>query len=321
MSEIKYTIKSGLPTSTAESINGITDTKTPFSPGVEVTKFVPEKPNNYQSVIIVPGFGHTVDKIGSAFSRLSTEVSTTLDINTLLTVDDQRDKGTNLNWTYLPTSVSMAIESAIGFGEKPAHIIAFSRHSQPAVDAVFNMLFYQDGMSKSKYYQDWERHKKTVGPILSLTLCAPAFWNNLRDIMEDRGSYHETADEKGPLIEIGSRKTKVLMENRTFKNWKPSNDDIKKYEETGSFLKDHGVKCKVLAAQNDPIVPNKISQQLADYYGFDFEIIKPQDEAGAIHDFDNTELKKVLLKELKSNLIKETREFNIMPELGVVEIQ
>lgn len=313
-----YTINGGLPASSEIGLNGLTDTTTKILPGAEIKSFIPKNANNFQSSILIPGFGHMSGTVANTFKELGQKLAELTNIATYLTVDDQQDYGSMLFWTSNPTSVSMAIESAINISRKAAHIIAFSRHAEPAINAVASMLYHQEGMLNEKFYTDWKKHKKDYGPVLSLTLCAPAFWNNLRDLMEKRDSYHESEDSLGKFVKIGKRGIKASFQNSSFKDWQPDSDDLIKFKKLGDLFVDRGVKCKVLIAQSDPIVPNELSIKVSEAFGFEYQIIKPETSIGNIHDFDDQNLRTTIANTITNNLISTHRSFDILPELQKV---
>jgi hypothetical protein len=221
MTEITHTrhVKiSGHPLSEEPGLNGLTDNISAFHPGWEINTYKTKSPNQYQSIILVPGFGHTVNNIGESFTNMAKELANKTGAETLLTVNDQRDESNMLAWSWLSVGVSMAIESATNLTKKPVHIIAFSRHTEPAIKAVFNLLQDQEGFLKYKYYEKWKKYVKKECPVISLTLCAPAFWQNLPDIFMQGNSLIETADHKGPLLTVGSRRSKVFHQNLDYKN-------------------------------------------------------------------------------------------------------
>jgi hypothetical protein len=93
-----------------------------------------------------------------------------------------------------------------------------------------------------------------------------------------------------------------------------------KYKTVGDLIKTRGVNCKILIAKDDPIVPNEISINLANCYGFEYLLINPDIQNRSIHDFADSKLTAELVSNVEQNFIKDKGEFKIAPELGMNRI-
>lgn len=62
-------------------IGGLT-TKEVFQRRSETRFFTPEHPDQFQGAIIVPGFGHTIDRVGEPFVRWARRIAAELHLTT-----------------------------------------------------------------------------------------------------------------------------------------------------------------------------------------------------------------------------------------------
>lgn len=279
--------------------------ETMMIPGSEIVIKEPLNPDPYQGILLVPGFGHTVGKIGRSFSELAEKISNDLGTTTAITVPDTRDEIELSHFNVFQGAVDIAIDDALAILNKPVHIIGFSRHSGPTITSALEIA----------RWDKYEQHtNEKVGQILSVTLCAPTMWKDIVEIMKSKNVFSVESDEKGEVAKLGRRGIKVSPLIA-----KPSISTGVKYKlkkpgETVKKLEELGIQTRVFISKHDPVVERRYSENFVKSIGGKLEIISPESSKNNLHDFDDPKLYEALVSAIKSAKISTPQKFTPRPQ-------
>jgi hypothetical protein len=246
--------------------------------------------DKYQGVIIVPGFGHTVAKIGDNFLTHGKEIAAQMELTTAVVAPDVRDSENMAVWSYLPGEVD-AYKDALRHLGVPVHTVAFSRSGS----AILNEATIEADR----------------GQLLSLTLVAPLLRQRIMELFRKAGSSIESiGTESGERLEIGRRKTRVLTEvdNPTLETLDNEKQLLRKCVEQ---LSKKGVKITILGSKDDPLVTGEFIQEFADAAGLSIQWVDAGGtEIESIHDFASPQMREAIVSQIKKSLISSEHTFS-----------
>lgn len=289
----KFRKRLDVPINPVPGINGLT-TEDRLRLGSETLLFKPEKPNPFQAVVVVPGFGHTVGNIGDSFHEFAKGAVEGLGVTTAVTVPDTRDSEKMTMWSFLPGEI-FAYEDALGLVKLPVHTIAFSRSCSEILES-------------SAEISDKRQ-------ILSVTLIAPSLRTRTVDIFETAGIPVERfTDKHGPGIALGRRGTIVMEALANQPTWQVEGE-IRALKESATKLKKLAIPVRIFACKSDPIVGPKFVEEFAQ--PADLQVIwvdSGSTPKGLIHDFNSDSMRKPIYQYIQSIIIAETRVFTVQKE-------